>query len=331
MMIELLKWDSTVHLSPNLVDLFPEISADPISGKFGQDYFPSYSAGAGEKLAILVYADKKPGIIILSIVENGRFHLCGHPARFFWARDISPLQKATVAKLAFDYLDTLSEEYDVRHFCIEETDSFAEVSQVELKCMNRGASLKTKLVAKIDLQRDISAIWSDVRKSFRPLIKRGEREMTIYAVDARNPCKSLFDKFRDFHFKISGRRTRTIESWDVQFDFVSRGMGSLVVGFHESELVSGTLSVDGDDVSYYATGVYDRDKFNHPISHAPLWRSIVAAKERGRKTYNLGEVYPEGSGTSKERSIGVFKKGFTDTLAVSRVWQWGPDTEGKPV
>ena len=331
MTIELLDWDRTVRLTPSLADQFPAIAADPIAGSFGQEYFPRYSAEPCRQFAILVSANKTLGLIILGIVEDGLFHLGGHPARFFWAKEIGSSQKAAVAKVAFDYLDTLAKAEGVRQFSIEEIGSPRDLSQIELRCLNRGGSLVPKLVGNVDLRRATDDIWRDVRKSYRPLIKRGAREMTLHIVDAGNPCKALFDRFREFHYQVSGRRARSAESWDIQFDFVARGMGSLVVGFQDSELVSGTLSVDGDDVSYYATGVYDRERFHLPIAHAPVWRSILAAKDRGRKTYCLGDIYPNGAGTAKECSIGRFKKGFTDTLAVSRVWRWSPRTEGSRV
>ena len=55
------------------------------------------------------------------------------------------------------------------------------------------------------------------------------------------------------------------------FDWISSGRGELVLGYLGEDLVAGTLVVDGATTALYASGVYDRDRFDKPLAHYPLW------------------------------------------------------------
>ena len=52
------------------------------------------------------------------------------------------------------------------------------------------------------------------------------------------------------------------------------------------------------------------------IGHYPIWFSILEAKKRNLKTYNLGHVGPTFV-SDKAHDIAVFKKGFSNNLRIS--------------
>ena len=52
--------------------------------------------------------------------------------------------------------------------------------------------------------------------------------------------------------------------------------------------------------------------FDKPLSHAILWRSVLEAKRRGCRNYEMGDLvdlYPQGY-SEKEKNIADFKRSF---------------------
>ena len=97
-------------------------------------------------------------------------------------------------------------------------------------------------------------------------------------------------------------------------------MAELTLGYHMGELVSGTLIIDGKDISIYASGVYDRSKFNLPLSHWPLYDGILRSKKRGKKVFEIGLVDKGSNLEKKEMQIASFKRGFANNLSPEIHW-----------
>jgi hypothetical protein len=159
------------------------------------------------------------------------------------------------------------------------------------------------------------------------LVNWGQRNLKIDCVGAAKPDRDLFTRYREFHAVVAGRVTRGEKSWDAMFDWIAAGHGELVLGFLASgELVAGTIVVDGATTSYYASGVYDRERFDQPLGHWPLWLAMTRSAERGMRAFDLGDLPLGGTGTEKEYSIGYFKRGFATTIAS---WiSWGLNIAG---
>jgi hypothetical protein len=183
-----------------------------------------------------------------------------------------------------------------------------------------------RLVALADLDGGEAGLRRGLRKSYKSLINWGQRALTIATVNAGNPDRALFDRYQEFHRIVAGRVTRPQSSWDALFEWVSAGRGELVLGFLDGdELVAGTLVADGLVSSYYVSGVYDRERFDKPMAHWPMWVAMLRSGERGSRIFELGEVPMAGTASPKEVSIGYFKRGFATKIAVSTVWTLAAD------
>ena len=105
------------------------------------------------------------------------------------------------------------------------------------------------------------------------------------------------------------------------FDWIAAGGGELALGrLATGELVSGTMVVDGSKVAYYASGVYDRERFDKPMAHYPLYDAILRAGLRGKTTFDLGDIPQIGTVSQKEHAIGYFKRGFATSIETGIVW-----------
>jgi Acetyltransferase (GNAT) domain len=158
----------------------------------------------------------------------------------------------------------------------------------------------------VDLTLDEHARRRHLRKSYRSLINWGKRNLVVGT--------GSIDLIRAFHAKIAGRETRPQSSWNVQEEWIADSGGEALVGFLGPDLVSAAIFIDGDDASIYWTGVYDRERFEHPLAHYLMWLGIERAKERGMTKLILGEIPERGTVPDKEYQIGYFKRGFATNV-----------------
>jgi hypothetical protein len=195
------------------------------------------------------------------------------------------------------------------------------LSPVAVQMLGQGATLSTNFHAVVDLSHSAADLKSDVRDSYRSLINWGRRNIEIRLVNGGKPDSDLFREFRQFHLHISGRQTRPLESWNEMYNLVTQNKAELVTGFMDGELVSATFTVFSPSFASYATGVYDRLRFDKPISHWPLFLAILNAKQRGCQFYDLGEVFVPAAQEDKKANIAFFKKGFTSRVEPRHVWR----------
>ena len=166
----------------------------------------------------------------------------------------------------------------------------------------------------IDLSQSEDLIKMNIRKSFKSLINWGSANLKIEVISSDNANKIKFDDFKDFHIKVSGRKTRNDHTWDLQFESLINNEAYLVLGYLEGQLVSGAYIAHGSEIAYYGVAVNDRELMSKklPIGHAILYNSILFAKKKGLSKFILGSLnYSEDD---KVNAILKYKKGFTNTI-----------------
>lgn len=177
-------------------------------------------------------------------------------------------------------------------------------------------SSKMIMEASINLELSIDKILEGVRKSYRSLINWGKRNLNIVVYDQNNITKDIMDSFRDLHAKVSGRVTRSEQTWDRQLSMIQNQEAYLVLGLYEEQLVTGVFIQEGLGQAFYGVGVSDRNLMVEkklPLSHAPLMVAIEEAKKRGNLIFSMGQFDPEET-DPKILSITRFKKGFITEL-----------------
>jgi len=179
--------------------------------------------------------------------------------------------------------------------------------------LEKGYSCSVKNFLYVDLKLDLPQIKYFFRKSYKSLISEAEREWNISVI-----CESIelniWQEFRDLHIEVAGRSTRSIESWDVQFESIKENQGFLItLRDKEKALVGGGFFQASEDEGLYAVGVYKRDLFDKPLGHVVQFKAIEEFKRRGCKWYEIGQRFYESDvpfPSDKELSISHFKEGF---------------------
>lgn len=165
-----------------------------------------------------------------------------------------------------------------------------------------------------------SILHKNIRKSYKSLINWGRKNLEISYVNEDLPSFENFKQLQEFHFKIAGKKTRSDETWKIQYDLISKGFGELVLAKFNNELVGGSLFIDCGNTSIYFTGVYERSLFQFGLSHYLLYHGICRSYERkNTQRFSLG-YFDTNIKDQKWYDIQFFKKGFTKNLTPTILW-----------
>ena len=126
--------------------------------------------------------------------------------------------------------------------------------------------------------------------------------------------EDIWQEFKKLHLQVSGRVTRSDETWSIQHQDIVHQKAFLVsLKNSAGDMVGGGLFNFSSMEGVYAVGAYDRSLFDKPLGHVVQYRAIEELKKRDVKWYKIG-TRPYSSDaptpTDKEISIGKFKQGF---------------------
>jgi len=279
---------------------FAAIEDHPVSGAFGRSYYPAVFGERRSDASFAVIEGDRPLVIVPCTSGEGELDYFGVPIRLFPCLGLESRLAARAIAGAFSYLDTLVADCFVRRITIHDDESVGALSLVGKQCLNRRAVAALRLTGLCILDEGEPVMRRGLRKSFQSLVNWGERNLRIVNIGANNPEKS----------------------WEVMFDWIAAGHGELVLGFLASgELVTGTMVVDGVTKAFYASGVYDRQRFDQPLGHWPLWLAMLHSAGRRMQVFDIGDLPLPGVATEKkEFDIGYFKRGFATNIATWVSW-----------
>lgn len=225
--------------------------------------------------------------------------------------------------VALKELDAIASKDGATVVAIQERKSSDDLTVLARECAARGGKAELWKTGLCDLSLSEKEIHGRIRKSFKSLVNWGRRNLTMKYFSAMNPDSALFESYRNFHAEVAGRVTRSDASWNSMRDWIVSSTGELALAYLESgELVAGTMSVDGTETSLYASGVYDRTRFEMPLSHFAIYNAILRSRDRGLKWFDLGHLPEKGSVSDKEYNIGFFKRGFATDIGMYDVWKY---------
>jgi hypothetical protein len=190
-----------------------------------------------------------------------------------------------------------------------------EISYLTKHLLKKGAVATPIFFKIIDLSKDKSLLWRNIRKSYSSLINNGLRELSPLIINNDSITWEHFLQFRELHIHEAGRETRSEKSWRRQFEAVQEKEAFLVLGHLNGELVSAGYFGHSETNSIYGSSASRRDLFEKPLFHAIMWTAILHAKEIGCKWFEVGEQLFKNHPskippTKKELGISEFKAGF---------------------
>ncbi len=266
---------------------------------------------------VLMHDNKPAGIWPLNMRFSEGAWLCGSNegqilAPLFVKNTAEKTRKALIDRCltVLEALCKLTDQKVLR--CVEYVDDRG-VDGWHRKLMERGATVRS--VAHelfVDLSMSTEDIKANLRKSYKSLLSMGDRlwQSGIFARVGHD----VFDEFRQLHFQVSGRATRSVETWNILEQAINCGDAFLVVlRDDKGNMVGGGLFYISRTEGLYAVGVYDRSLFDKPLGHIVQMKAIEHMKTLGLRWHKLGERFYQGDSntpTEKELSIAHFKEGF---------------------
>jgi FemAB family protein len=160
--------------------------------------------------------------------------------------------------------------------------------------------LSTESAHKIDtkfswfhnLSNEDQSIKSQLRKGSRSSVQAGIDYWLTSTMDTNNIDKNIWSEFENLHLKVSGRKTRSQKTWDLQLEQIVNGEAILVYGRDPKNfiLIGAALFVHTKHESLYAVAAYVRDELPMPISHAIQYVAMEYMKNNGVYWHKIGEA-----------------------------------------
>jgi hypothetical protein len=172
-------------------------------------------------------------------------------------------------------------------------------------------------IAFMDLSLSEDHLKQRTRKSARSLLNWGKNNLQIQIMNRSNSDVKYFKAFQNFHLEVAGRKTRSDQSWDLQYENLVQGEAFLILAYLGGAIVSGSYITCATEEAYYSVGVYNRELMaeKKPVARWPIFAAALEAKRIGLKTLILGDVGPHFA-NDKEKDIADFKKSFTDMVRI---------------
>jgi FemAB family protein len=221
--------------------------------------------------------------------------------------------KKKINKTCIAIAQTISEKYVLGDWCSADYGPKAPgITSWHLLLRNRDADCEIKYDMYVNLGMEVSEIKATFRSSYKSLVNQGEKLWKCSILNFAD--EGQWNEFHTLHTKVSGRETRSKETWEIQFGMIRSGAAFAILLRDDSDsLVGGGFFAHSRDEGIYFSGAYDRDLFPLPLGHVVQARAISEFKKRGVGWYFIGTMVHENrhrQDNEKELSISNFKEGF---------------------
>ncbi len=283
------------------------------------EYTLEYGGGASELLSFYI-EDKTNNILAICplIRHQNKLNFSGsvtpNPAL---KNNLSDKLSKSLYKQIFTEIDSIANEYGISECKI----SLTTLAKNNLKLFTynylmkynfENISLNTQV---IDLEKAQTTLWGDIKKSHRYEINKGNKMFKFLIIDQYNDDLTAFKEFKNLHFLSAERMTRSERTWEIQYDWIQKGYGVLILAILENIPIGGIYTIIYKNGAYYGISAnHPEYDIKYPISHAIQWEMIKWLKKNRYKYYELGPQHysnqPYDHPTEKDINISLFKRHF---------------------
>lgn len=276
-------------------------------GIISDDSFAVVS-GSGETRALVpLYAFEK----------NGQLEYCYGTLGFLRGPLIDGLPGTetfeTVLRLIVDHIEELSVKKGIlmHNVMIEAVELAEGRNRLNYLCDFGYEDIST-VTPLIQCDSSEELLRRGLRKSYKPLINRAQRNYKTIVVHKDNYDEEFCEEYRKLHALASGRPTRNIDSFRKMYAMIRTGKAFLVlIKDNASVTVGSYYFLTHNGYAFYGSAA------THPglnsqsgVGHLGLWKGILFARQSGCKWMDLGQLLTRKDITEKEKNIHLFKSGF---------------------
>lgn len=303
-------------------ETFGKLSYKPVVySNASLDYQLAYQSGHGgdwQDISLIIYWDNKPAALwpLSYSYKDGQSKLTSQGLSVLppvFVADCPVISRKRIVKSCQDLANAISVEAEMSLWVSGESfDESLGMSDWHIESMMRDSSCQLRHELYLDLCPDLAEIKRNFRKSYKSLIVSGSRMWEVSVLDV--PNEDIWREFKELHLQVSGRVTRSDETWAMQHRDIAHQCAFLVLLRNaDGNMVGGGLFSFTGDEGLYAVGAYDRALFDKPLGHVVQYRAIEELKKRGVRWYKIGArpfISDDPKPTDKEISIAEFKQGF---------------------
>lgn len=235
-----------------------------------------------------------------------------------------------ITKYLFETLDQIAKKHHCSSIYLyySAQDSTHFVDQKPMCDMQKLLNLKqygyidtSSIDTLVCLENTQDQLWSNLRKSYKPLINHYNKkpEFCIHKVTQESPNRAIHDLYVEFHHQCSRRKTRSDESFEIQYQMLLDGYASLFALSYETNFIGFCYFFhDLNHVTYHSGS--DDPQFEGskiPIYHLILWNALCYFQQKKFKTINFSQPsnFTELQGfqdysDKKQINIAAFKRGM---------------------
>ena len=250
--------------------------------KFGMDYYKSYCNFIDDLSFIIKKDDKYIGlaIVFLEKIEN---NLSISANNGYIPSPLYMDEKAE--KIVFKHIDFLAQIKNIKQikFYIDTLLTLEKKSPPKFNILKKYEYFETNnLNLYIDLTLNEKELWSNLNKSYKPLINKYTKstQNQFLIMTRENASWEIFSEFYKLHCNIAQDRARKISLFEEQFKLLQNGLSTLFYIKNEEEFLSFSLFFHYDKSVTYATSVSKKEEKQEPYSHFLLWNANIFFKKQ---------------------------------------------------
>ncbi len=292
----------------NKSDLGQIINQHFLFNPISQCYYQEYIGPHLTAKSLIVFDNDRPVLMMPMLSDVNTYNYAGSPSEIFSLLDQDSLHSA---------ITFLAQK--LKKSAPGKALTFKDNSTLFSALFSQSHTIKFDHQGSIDLTLSEDLIYKNVRKSYRPFVNWGRKELHVNIIDENNPDENKFNSFKNLHVTVSGRQTRNDATWQAQMNMIKAGFGYLITANISDELVSGCFVMHDKATALYAVAASDRKLMdaNLPLNHFPLYSAIIEAKRKGCRLFKIGEI--DNVTDTKAANIARFKRGFITDIVTDRI------------
>ena len=274
-------------------------------------------------LSQIIYLDKRPiGIFSLTLsMKDNNLKLSSQGLPLIQPLLVSDISKNIQKKIYIECSNLVHEivmKFEMQELILQEIyENKYFISEWYENFLSKGYASTNQFQLILNLEKEYSEIKKNYRKRYKSLINAGKKKWNIKILESNY---EYWDEFKKLHREVSGRKTRSDSTWEIQKDNLKNADSVFIyLTDSNSTLVGGAYFDMTKTEAIYSVGVYKRELFDQPLGHLIQDKAIQFFLSKNLKRYKIGQkpfsVNDKGV-SDKEISIAHFKSGFGANLII---------------
>jgi hypothetical protein len=250
-------------------------------------------------------------ITLQKVNENNYLNFYTQPIEIFIKNPDDPLLKKEI----INYFLKLFKKHNIKDKIFK-----IKYNSSNLDNLNKKIFIKKIFDVYIDLRQEIDEISKNFKQSIRTILKKNYDDLKYEIIDSKNYSTNDIIEMRDLHIKISGKETRSIETWLINEEMIKDGNAFLVKITRQGKPISFSFFYLNKTTCIYFSSCSFREYFTtyKNLTHKSIFYAIKYAKEHSCKNIYLGfdekpiELERENSPSNLKTFIKNFSKEYDE-------------------